>query len=566
MTNLTNDEIKLLSDLGLKKNQFNDEVVLVTGGARGIGKMIVKFLTSLGAKVILTDISEVGKVIVDKINSEGGDAFFVHTDLSELASIDNLLLESFKKFGRIDVILSSAARLKVGSVIDIPMDAWDDSYFTNLRAPAYLIKKTLPAMLERKHGVFLPLISLEGLPYMANYSAQKMGLRSMIISLGREIPIESGVHCIGLVPGSVDTPLIHELVEAIASNLKVSPDLIMDSLKNNPGYPGLVPPEHTAAACLYFLANAKKFHGQFVDGYLPLHENGIINIETNKINSPDNPQYPNPELELKKLVNTNVELEKRIRERTLELNKTLLNIEQDLNMAKKIQENSIDAKLNLIKELKIESFYLPMSKVGGDFYTISKLNENTYRFFLADATGHGVQAAMMTMAIKGIYDSLKFFEMSPSNILEIFNNEFLTRYLSLNSYLTCILVDIDIQNKKIQYSSAGHPPCVLVNKNGIQLMEKTGKLIGIIKNLNYKTIELDFEIGDRLFLFTDGLFEEFNNKNEEFGEEKLYSIFEKKSNNQILSVMEDALSSLDEFLGSNVKQDDITFLGIEYSE
>ena len=219
---------------------------------------------------------------------------------------------------------------------------------------------------------------------------------------------------------------------------------------------------------------------------------------------------------------------------------------------------------SLTEELKIIPLYIPMSEVGGDYYDINQVNEFTYRIFLADATGHGVQAAMITMAIKGIYDNIKNFELSVNEILNIFNNEYIEKYISLNSFMTAIIIDIDIRNQKLKFASAGHPAGVHFGKAGIQLLEKTGKLIGVKKDNEYKSGDLDFLRGDRLYIFTDGIFEEFNSQEEEFGEEKLYSILSENANLSIEESLQEVLTRLDQFLDGKEKQDDISMLGIEY--
>jgi serine phosphatase RsbU (regulator of sigma subunit) len=96
------------------------------------------------------------------------------------------------------------------------------------------------------------------------------------------------------------------------------------------------------------------------------------------------------------------------------------------------------------------------------------------------------------------------------------------------------------------------------------LLKNTGKMIGVLKNTIYKSLEFDFIRGDKLFVFTDGIFEEFNSKEEEFGEERLYSILEEDKNLPMELVIQNALKQVDSFLEGKEKQDDITILGIEY--
>ncbi|HNF27451.1 MAG TPA: fused response regulator/phosphatase [Leptospiraceae bacterium] len=279
-------------------------------------------------------------------------------------------------------------------------------------------------------------------------------------------------------------------------------------------------------------------------------------------------QAYNRERELEKrnmeLEMANIMLEQKVKERTFELNKSLNIVKEDLALAKKIQKNILRIKPSLLNDLHIEVNYCPMTEVGGDFYDITRLNDFIYRVFLADATGHGVQAAMITMAIKGIYDNIKNFDLDTIQIMEIFNNDCINKYEELSCLMTAVLIDIDISRKKLCCVSAGHPAGVLLRKGELSLLNSTGKMVGILKDARYKSSEFDFTSGDRLYIFTDGIFEEFNSKREEFGEERLHSLLVKNQELPIDQVFQKILNELDAFLEGKGRQDDLTILGIEY--
>jgi serine phosphatase RsbU (regulator of sigma subunit) len=267
---------------------------------------------------------------------------------------------------------------------------------------------------------------------------------------------------------------------------------------------------------------------------------------------------------LQSQIKQNETLEAKVQERTILLNQSLSFIKQDLAVAKKIQQNTLMINYHLIEELEIIPFYLAMSEVGGDFYGINKVTDNKYRLFLADATGHGIQAALITMAIKGIYDNIKNYDLSIQQLMEIFNDEYVQKYGSLNTYLTCIIVDIDIENELLEVTSAGHPSCLLIHNDGTISFPKTGRMIGIVKGTQYDSFQFQFVPGNRLYLFTDGIFEEFNSAEEEFGEERLYSILRNSMNLSIEKSIHEVINQLEMFLGGRAKQDDITILGVGF--
>ncbi|MBK7056011.1 MAG: SpoIIE family protein phosphatase [Leptospiraceae bacterium] len=259
------------------------------------------------------------------------------------------------------------------------------------------------------------------------------------------------------------------------------------------------------------------------------------------------------------------QLEEKVLERTAELNASLNVIRKDLAIAEKIQKTTLSSNLDQHNDLEIIIKYVAMTEVGGDFYCVNKLGESTSRIFLADATGHGVQAALIMMAIQGIYDGIKNFALPVNEVLEIFNREFSRRYGSLNTFLTCIILDVDTSDFVIRYASAGHPAGLLINKEkDFLLLSKTGPLIGAKPNCKYAQVEYPFNKEERIFVYTDGIFEEFYEE-EEFGEDRLIKFLIENKDNTIESSIDNLLRELTSFLKTTTMQDDVTILGIGYT-
>ncbi len=248
------------------------------------------------------------------------------------------------------------------------------------------------------------------------------------------------------------------------------------------------------------------------------------------------------------------------------LNNSEKKIKKDLSISKKIQRTVLSVEDKNFDETDFKLKYIPMTEVGGDFYTISKIKDKVFRIFLADATGHGVQAALITMVIKGVYDNIPHPDLSISQTIEIFNNNFITKYGNLNTFLTAILVDLDLEQNTITFVSAGHPSAILQRESEQILLKNTGKMLGVKKNIAYQEKSLDFLSNDRLYLFTDGMFEQFNYKDEEFGETRLHSILQAGRALPLEKVLQNCLSSLEVFLDGRESQDDITILGIAQKE
>ncbi len=254
------------------------------------------------------------------------------------------------------------------------------------------------------------------------------------------------------------------------------------------------------------------------------------------------------------------------RQKTKELKETLNIVQEDLSVAKRIQESLLIPNISDFEPLQIHKLYLPMTEIGGDFYDITKMNEHTFRIFIADATGHGVQAAMITMAIKGIFDSIKAYELDLASIMDIFNNEYVHRYSGLNSLLTAQIIEINCQEGKVSYVSAGHPSALVIRKDSHELLSKTGRIVGVRKYNQYESMTVDFPKGSRLYLYTDGIYEQFNEKLEEFGEDRLHDSLIASRADSITTSVQKVMIDLDQFLKNGKYQDDITVIVLEFSK
>jgi serine phosphatase RsbU (regulator of sigma subunit) len=244
--------------------------------------------------------------------------------------------------------------------------------------------------------------------------------------------------------------------------------------------------------------------------------------------------------------------------------KLLKEIQKDMLTAQKIQQNILPHNLDQIKKLKFSTLYKPVSSVGGDFYDIEEIKPGLVRAFIADATGHGVQAALITMAIKSEYESVKDLLNSPAQILKFLNDNFSNKYKSLSIYFTAFIIDIDTIYNRITYSSAGHIPQVLINENKVELLTHRGNIIGMIPDVEYDEEAKEFSSG-RLFLFTDGIEEEFNEEQEQFGEERVLTILEQEKNKPLKTSIDSLYAAMNKFIGTARVRDDITVIGIEHN-
>ncbi len=207
--------------------RFDEKVVLVTGGASGIGMATVEAFAQLGADVIVADIAaERGEQVAAKVRAAGGKAQAVRLDVTDLASIRacrDLVLSSR---GRLDVLANVAGWGHIQPFVEND-DAFIDKVMAlNLRAPIEMARAFLPSMIERKGGRIVNVSSDAGRVGSLGetvYSAAKGGVIAFSKSLARE-GARHGVLVNCVCPGPTDTPLLKSEPEKfLEAFLKVIP-------------------------------------------------------------------------------------------------------------------------------------------------------------------------------------------------------------------------------------------------------------------------------------------------------------------------------------------------------
>ncbi|WP_214109367.1 SDR family NAD(P)-dependent oxidoreductase [Acrocarpospora catenulata] len=202
-------------------------VAVVTGGAGGLGRGIVKDLAAMGATVVVCDINETGaKEVASSV--AGGRPYTV--DLADPGSIDALTARILADLGRVDVLVNNAGWDKVGPFLQSDPGLWDRIIAINLRAPIQLTYAFLPGMQESGWGraVFVSSDAARvGSTGEAVYASCKAGLIGFAKTIARE-SARSGVTSNVVCPGPSDTPLLAEvaagspkLVEALKRSIPV---------------------------------------------------------------------------------------------------------------------------------------------------------------------------------------------------------------------------------------------------------------------------------------------------------------------------------------------------------
>ncbi len=261
-------------------------------------------------------------------------------------------------------------------------------------------------------------------------------------------------------------------------------------------------------------------------------------------------------------------LDLKVEERTEQLTyllkkeKSLLNqIEQELSMVELLQRNLLPSKNPNIKHLDFASVYEPMKDVGGDFYDFVHLNsKNKIGIFISDVTGHGVPAAFITSMIKMLLNIAENEKENPSELLNYMNNNLIDQ--TKGNYLTAFYCIIDTDKKTIRYSRAGHNYPIIIRKDEIISLESRGRMLAVYNNIYFEEREVKIKKGDKIILYTDGLTEAINKKNEEF-EESFFNFIKINYKSSINVLLSQVMDSLFRFVSGKSLEDDICIIGVE---
>jgi phosphoserine phosphatase RsbU/P len=242
----------------------------------------------------------------------------------------------------------------------------------------------------------------------------------------------------------------------------------------------------------------------------------------------------------------------------------LLSIETELETARQIQSSILPARVPEVENLRIAASYHPMTAVAGDFYQFIRSDNNHLGILVADVSGHGIPAALISSMIKVAMQSVAVHADDPAQVLCGLN-----RILSSEAhgqFASGAYVWIDTENRNALYSAAGHPPllCWRNTRGEMQRIESNGLLFGVEPDSEYPVCSVPLEPSDRFLLYTDGVTETENAAGEAFGDRQLERVVRKNPLQPASELSRQVLSELQMWRPTAVnQQDDITLIVVD---
>ena len=206
--------------------------------------------------------------------------------------------------------------------------------------------------------------------------------------------------------------------------------------------------------------------------------------------------------------------------RALATERKLIDVEQELSTARRIQFAILPESAPEFEGVRVAMLYQPMTSVAGDFYDF-QVSGDLLTILVADVSGHGVPAALVSSMLKVCFAAQKMNISNPAAILSGLG--LMLRGSLGGQYVTAACAAIDRKSRTITYSGAGHPPGILVRREegDAVFLDQNGLFLGPFPNAVYENMAIPFRRGDRLFLYTDGITEAHDAAGEEFGGERL---------------------------------------------
>jgi phosphoserine phosphatase RsbU/P len=185
-------------------------------------------------------------------------------------------------------------------------------------------------------------------------------------------------------------------------------------------------------------------------------------------------------------------------------------IDEEMRLAARLQVDFLPRTLPEIGPVAFDVFFRPASYVSGDIYDVARLDEEHVAFFVADAVGHGMPAALLTIFLKRTLQTKEVTKggyrlIPPDEALAHLNNELVQQQLSMSQFVTMVYAILNTRTMELEWSRAGHPSPMRLKTNGAaEELELDGALLGVFEDEKFPLQRVQLERGDSILMYSDG--------------------------------------------------------------
>jgi serine phosphatase RsbU (regulator of sigma subunit) len=238
--------------------------------------------------------------------------------------------------------------------------------------------------------------------------------------------------------------------------------------------------------------------------------------------------------------------------------------EFELEQARRVQQRFVTNILPMGRGLSFGYQYRPSRMVGGDMFDVVAVGKNRVAIMMADVSGHGLAAALLTSVAKVLFRTGAERCHEPAKLLHWLNRQ-ISSYLSTGEFLTVFLGLWNADSRIFSYSGAGHPPALLLTpgKPFVERLHVSPGIVGIMPDGEFPTASSKLSDGQRIVCYTDGITEAMNRRSMLFGEDGLARACVRWAGVPIERMVENLFYEVDQFLGGEPRRDDQAMLALE---
>ena len=254
-------------------------------------------------------------------------------------------------------------------------------------------------------------------------------------------------------------------------------------------------------------------------------------------------------------------------------------MEEDLRMAREIQQAMIPQQYpsfpkNAPAEANLLRFchrYIPNGAVGGDFFYITPLSDTKAGVFICDVMGHGVRSALVTAILRALVEELTRHATTPGELLEQINRDLraILRQSGAPMFTTAFYMMVDLEERRIYYSNAGHPKPLLVHRQSgtVESLNNhagpSSPALGLFDDTRYPNSDCRISNEDLLVLFTDGVYD-MEHDGDFLSPEWLKQELQKRSQKHVNCIFDEILEVLKSYSENEEFVDDVCLVGLEF--
>lgn len=254
----------------------------------------------------------------------------------------------------------------------------------------------------------------------------------------------------------------------------------------------------------------------------------------------------------------------RLRDSTL--NNVMERLDEEQRLAARLQRDFLPKSLPRVGSIEFCTLFRPAGYVSGDLYDVMRLDEKNVAFYMADAVGHGMPAALLTMFMKNALVTKEIVPggyrlLEPNETIGRLNDTIVEQNLSNATFATAVYGRINADTLVMSFARGGHPTPLLLRDGTLQELKSEGALLGIFEKEPFDNCTAQLQKGDKVFVYTDGIEVAFGA--DHLGDtQKWREELVSRQDEPVSAILDDLGKHIDVDAGSLAPKDDLTVIAI----